>query len=82
MQTASDRSLEEFVELGNSDRVALFKFLVPSSDALRAMADLDGMGLNHSRMYPGLDGGAKAARMRFLINLKRAEATNFDSGSG
>ena len=32
------------------------------------MADLDTMGLSHSRIYPGIGGNAKAAEVRVLLN--------------
>ncbi len=61
-------SIEEYVEQHNESN-ALIKYLVPVNDSLAAMADLDSMGLNHARIYPGLSGNAKAAEVRVLMEL-------------
>ncbi len=63
-------SLEEYVSQFEGDEVALRKYLVPVKDAAVAMADLDAMGLNHSRIYPGLTGNAKAAEVRVLLGMR------------
>jgi hypothetical protein len=60
-------SLEEYV--AQFDALgALRKYLVPVRDVAQAMADLDSMGLNHARIYPGVSGNAKAAEVRVLLS--------------
>lgn len=68
LKTPSD-SLEEYVAQFSGDVVALRKYLVPVSEAGAAMADLDSMGLNHARIYPGLTGNAKAAEVRVILGM-------------
>jgi hypothetical protein len=63
-------SLEEYVsEFGVDD--ALIKYRIPTRDTGAAMADLDSMGLSHSRVYPGISGNAKAAEVRVILNMQR-----------
>lgn len=61
-------SIEEYVQQ-HAEPQALIKYLVPVRDAVSAMADLDSMGLNHARIYPGLSGNAIAAEVRILMAL-------------
>lgn len=68
-------SVEEYVKNFPGEKVGLRKLLIPVRDALAAMAELDSMGINHSRIYPGISGNAKAAEVRVLINLRRAKRT-------
>jgi hypothetical protein len=61
-------SLEEYVShFDNND--ALRKYLIPVRDVAAAMAELDSMGLNHARIYPGISGNAKAAEVRVIMRL-------------
>ena len=60
-------SLEEYVDYFDDDSVALWKFVIPAEQAVRAIADLDAMGINHSRVYPELVGYASAAKMRTIL---------------
>jgi hypothetical protein len=62
-------SIEEYVAHCTGDDIALRKFLVPVRDSAVAMADLDAMGLSHSRIYPGLQGNAKSAEVRAILNM-------------
>jgi hypothetical protein len=63
-------SLEEYVnQFESEDSQSLRKYLVPVRDVVAAMADLDSMGLNHARIYPGINGNAKAAEFRVIMNL-------------
>jgi hypothetical protein len=64
-------SIEEYVSQFNGEATALRKYTVPVRDAAAAMADLDSMGLNHSRIYPGISGNAKAAEVRVLLGMGR-----------
>lgn len=64
-------SIEEYVSQFNGATTALRKYTVPVRDAAAAMADLDSMGINHSRIYPGISGNAKAAEVRVLLGMGR-----------
>lgn len=67
-------SLEEYVQKFEEDDGALTQFLIPSSHALVALADLDVMGINYPRLFSGLDGCAKAASLRMLFTSNFAGA--------
>lgn len=62
-------SIEEYVAQFHGDACVLRKYLIPVQEAGKAMADLDSMGLNHSRIYPGLTGNAKAAEVRVILSM-------------
>lgn len=62
-------SLEEYVAQFQQQGMALKKYLLPVNQAGAAMADLDSMGLNHARIYPGLSGNAKAAEVRVILSM-------------
>lgn len=62
-------TLEEYVAQHSDNNAALNKYLVPVRDVVAAMADLDSMGLNHARIYPGISGNAKAAEVRVIMGL-------------
>jgi hypothetical protein len=65
-------SLEEYVtECGSG--VALTKVVLPASEAVPALPDLDSMGINSYRVYPDLDGLAQLATMRLLLSELTAE---------
>nr|WP_244986258.1 FRG domain-containing protein [Chromobacterium violaceum] len=70
LRTPSD-SLEEYVNQFSGETIALRRYLVPVREAGTAMADLDSMGLNHARIYPGLSGNAKAAEVRVILDMYR-----------
>jgi len=59
--------LEDYVNYCSERGVSLKKFLIPASDCEKALADLDAMGINHSRVYPELVGCALAAKTRISI---------------
>ena len=60
-------SLEEYVtETGSG--VALTKVVLPASEAVPALPDLDSMGINSYRVYPDLGGLAEMATMRLLLS--------------
>lgn len=65
-------SLEEYVERSTKEdrgetTAPLKKFLIPVSECEKALADLDAMGINHSRVYPELTGCALAAKTRIFL---------------
>jgi hypothetical protein len=68
LKSPSD-SLEEYVAQFPDPSAALRKYIVPIREAGAAMADLDSMGLNHSRIYPGLGGNARAAEVRVILSM-------------
>lgn len=61
------RTLEDFVSHCDWEGPALIKYCIPMEEARAALADLDAMGINHARVYPGLEGCARAAGMRVLM---------------
>lgn len=61
-------SLEEYVQDFKEDDGALTQFLIPSSDAQIALADLDVMGINYTRLFAGLEGCALTATLRVRFN--------------
>jgi FRG domain len=65
-------SLEEYVtETGSG--VALTKVVLPASEAVPALPDLDSMGINSYRVYPDLGGLAELATMRLLLSELTAQ---------
>lgn len=60
-------SLDEYVQNFPDDDNALTQFLLPSSDALIALADLDVMGINYPRLFNGLEGCARAVSLRMCF---------------
>ena len=65
-------TLEEYVEHFNDERAPLWQYRIPSRDVRVALADLDVMGINYSRIFPGLEGCARAARLRALLEVTGA----------
>ncbi len=59
-------SLEEFVERCATD-VALTKCVLPASEAVQALPDLDSMGINHYHLFPDLTGLASRATLRISL---------------
>lgn len=60
--------LEDYVaSCGEEGEGSLVKIILPVSEAKPALADLDAMGINHSRIFPELAGCAMAAMMRILL---------------
>jgi len=60
-------SLEDHVESSQTSEVALTQITLPAWEAGRALADLDIMGINYSRLFPDLGGAAAATKMRILL---------------
>ena len=60
-------SVEEHIEKCDTTGTALQKITLPASEARTALSDLDFMGINYSTIYPGLDGCARAASLRMLL---------------
>lgn len=74
LRTSTD-SLEEYVA-GFDPHDALIKYRIPTSDVGAAMADLDCMGISHSRVYPGISGNAAAAQVRIVLNHLKQSAVS------
>jgi hypothetical protein len=66
-------TLEEYVLKFEEEQEALYKYRIPSSEALVALADLDVMGINYPKLFSGLEGCAKAATLRVLFENKANE---------
>ena len=60
--------LEEYVSQFPEGEVELLQYTLPVADARPAIAELDAMGLSHGRIYPGLDGFARAAEVRVSLS--------------
>lgn len=69
MSTARAASLDEYVAAQPDEEVGLYKFVLPLSEAVLALADLDAMGIHAERVYPGLTGGALSAKMRVALGF-------------
>jgi hypothetical protein len=65
-------SLEEHIKQikTNTDAPLLIKCLIPSSDIIMALADLDAMGINFIRVYPEIEGLVLNSRIKTLYNLE------------
>ncbi len=61
-------TIEEYVESFDSDNPLLYKFLIPASESIKALIDLDFMGVDYSRVYPDIDGCAKAAFAKTVLS--------------
>lgn len=57
-------TLEEYVQHSEGSDVALIKAIIPASEAVHAMSELDSMGINHSRLFPDVVGCALSVQMR------------------
>jgi hypothetical protein len=61
-------SLQEYVEQ-SATGLALTKVVLPAREAVRALPDLDAMGINNYRLFPDLTGLAEMTTMRLLLGL-------------
>lgn len=60
-------SVEEHIDKCDPTGATLRKITLPATEARIALSDLDFMGINYSTIYPGLDGSARAATLRLLL---------------
>ncbi len=60
-------SVEDHIDRCDSSGSTLRKITLPATEARVALSDLDFMGINYSTIYPGLDGCARAAKLRLLF---------------
>lgn len=67
LRTADD-TLEDYVSHFEADEVRLKRYSIPVRDLRTAMSELDAMGLTHARIYPGLEGNARAAEVRVTLS--------------
>jgi len=61
--------LEDYVLSLKGRGSPLRKYTVPAAQAREALADLDGVGVNASFIFPEVDGSAQLAFMRTIIEL-------------
>jgi hypothetical protein len=61
-------SLAEYAEQSATE-VALTKVVLPAREAVRALPDLDAMGINNYHLFPDLTGLAKMVTTRMLLHL-------------
>jgi FRG domain len=61
-----DRPLDEWAEAAAGSGVPLTCFSLPATQSRDALLDLELMGLDASRLFPGLDGVAQTTLMRVL----------------
>lgn len=59
--------LEDYVAQFTAGEARLSKYTIPAGDFREAMSELDAMGLSHGRIYPGLEGYARAAEVRVTL---------------
>lgn len=64
-----DNSLNEYVKNYPSEDPLLTQTILPLTEAGDAIADLDLMGINFDTMFPDMEGRARAAKTRTLIDL-------------
>lgn len=60
-------TIEEYVNDFDSPGDALFRYIVPTKEVKTVLSDLDIMGINFSKIYPGIEGCAKSAGLRILF---------------
>lgn len=65
---APNDSLESFLAGIAAIDNPLTKFVLPSKEARKGLAELEIMGISYSRIFPGLDGAARAAHLRMTVN--------------
>jgi len=60
--------IEDYVgAFRDNDDTVLIRYEVPIVEALKALSDLDAMGVTYKRVYPEIEGLVKSARNRFLL---------------
>lgn len=64
-------SLDEYVDQCEIVGEPLKRILVPASEAYTALGELDLMGINYSRLFPGPEGWVKAASVRAAISIQQ-----------
>jgi hypothetical protein len=68
---AAATALDEYVTAAPEDGDALVRFSLPKAEARVALADLSAMGITSTRLFPDLDGAARAALLRYAIRVAR-----------
>lgn len=66
LKTPQD-TLEEFAESFDLDTPLLYKFLIPATESKKVLIDLDFMGIDFSRVYPDIEGCARAAFSKTIL---------------
>ena len=62
-------NLEGYVAANGDEGKPLSKFLLPASDYVRALPDLDAMGIHHGTVYPEIEGAAQMALFRTVLRF-------------
>ena len=60
-------NVEEHIDKCDAAGTTLHKVTLPATEAGVALSDPDFMSTNYSTIYPGLDGCARAAKLRLLL---------------
>lgn len=63
-------TVEEYVLYTNMRDTALIKFIIPQSEAITAIRDLDLMNINSAVLYQGLEGCADLVKVKTILDLK------------
>jgi hypothetical protein len=64
-------ALDEYAAAYPEDGDVLVRFSLPKAEARVALADLSAMGITSSRLFPDLEGAARAALLRYAIKGTR-----------
>jgi FRG domain len=60
-------NLEGYLNAFDGDDTVLIKYQIPFNERVKALSDLDAMGITFRTVYPELDGCAMSAKNRFLL---------------
>jgi hypothetical protein len=64
---AAATTLDEYVVNCPQEGEPLIRFSLPRTEARVALADLAAMGITSARLFPDLEGAARAALLRYAI---------------
>lgn len=65
------RCLEEYLQHAPGTDLALRRILISASEGPTALRDLESMGITHDRMFPEVEGLARAAQSRVALEIFR-----------
>lgn len=66
-------SLEDHISSSEWAGEALCKFLMPATEYCAALTELDVMGINHTKLFSGLDACAKTATLKILLQYSSSQ---------
>jgi hypothetical protein len=61
-------NLERYVESMEGEEVALTQIILPTEEAIRALPDLDAMGINSGQLFPDMTGLTEQVMMRLAYS--------------